>query len=182
MLYKFRTLLHPSSGTLGNCRSSLWWVIWDGLRYPTRRPRWMASTLSHIVCRLSSLKRIFFWRCELYVVPKFRHHTPTYVTQQSLRVKASATQPPKFEILHTFFSLLVYKFCCPKIPSPYTNLSHTTILKSEDLSYTDPEVWNLAYFFSLLVYKFWHVVVEIYLSSYFTLCWRMFQCIQLTSI
>ena len=45
----FGRSFRPSSGALRNCRSSLWWVTWDGVRYPTRRPRSMASTLSHIM-------------------------------------------------------------------------------------------------------------------------------------
>ena len=51
----FGRFLRPSSGALRNCSSSLWWVTWDGVRCPTRRPRSMASTLSHTVYRTGSL-------------------------------------------------------------------------------------------------------------------------------
>ena len=60
LLYMFRTLFASIFRSTKNCRSSLWWVTWDGVRYPTRRPRSMASTLSHIVYKLPSCITLVF--------------------------------------------------------------------------------------------------------------------------
>ena len=77
---RFGRFLRPSSGALRNFRSSLWWVTWDSLRYPTRRPRWMASTLSHIDCQATS--RWFFLYILTYDARKPKHKT-LYLLQTS---------------------------------------------------------------------------------------------------